>query len=137
MRTVWVYRNGIKALPWYTQVRRLLQDQSFWGWFVPYDGCKTAAGYVCKNNVTGAVDATANLYHDELQTPGCVAVLRHGESHRLDRIRDLEEQLQRYRNEDSDIIRWHAAKSADHAAALRHEEEKGYERGLHDARLQP
>lgn len=81
--------------------------------------------------------AASHFGIDELQTPGCVAVLRHGESHRLDRIRDLEEQLQRYRNEDSDIIRWHAAKSADHAAALRHEEEKGYERGLHDARLQP
>ena len=68
---VFVYRNIVKALPWYTEVRKLLQDQSFWGWFVPYDGCRTADGeYVCKNNVTGVIDATANLYHDEQQTPG-------------------------------------------------------------------
>eukprot|EP01045_Picozoa_sp_COSAG04_P043196 COSAG04_NODE_14040_length_583_cov_0.845041_1_plen_47_part_10 len=25
---VFVYRNIVKALPWYTEVRRLLQDQS-------------------------------------------------------------------------------------------------------------
>ena len=69
---VFVYRNIVKALPWYTQVRKLLQDQAHWGWFIPYEGCRTAAGeYVCKNNVTGAIDATANLYHDEEQTPGC------------------------------------------------------------------
>lgn len=68
---VFVYRNIVKALPWYTEVRKLLQDQTKWGWFIPYDGCRTAAGeYVCKNNATGEVDATANLYHDELQTPG-------------------------------------------------------------------
>ena len=68
---VFVYRNIVKALPWYTEVRKLLQNQSHWGWFIPYEGCRTAAGnYVCTNNVTGKVDATANLYHDEMQTPG-------------------------------------------------------------------
>lgn len=64
-------RNIVKALPWYTQVRKLLQNSSHWGWFIPYAGCRTADGeYVCKNNVTGLVDATANLYHDQKQTPG-------------------------------------------------------------------
>ena len=68
---VFVYRNIVKALPWYTEVRKLLQNQSHWGWFIPYEKCRTAAGnYVCTNNVTGKVDATANLYHDEMQTPG-------------------------------------------------------------------
>lgn len=68
---VFVYRNIVKALPWYTEVRALLQDQSTWGFFIPYAHCRTATGdYVCKNNVTGAIDATANLYHDEEQTPG-------------------------------------------------------------------
>jgi hypothetical protein len=57
-----------KALPWYTQVRKLLADQSYWGWFIPYAGCRTASGeYVCKNNVTGEVDASSNLYHDQVQ----------------------------------------------------------------------
>jgi hypothetical protein len=64
-------RNIVKALPWYTQVRKLLQNQAYWGWFIPYEGCRSTGGqYVCKNNVTGNIDATANLYHDEEQTPG-------------------------------------------------------------------
>eukprot|EP00947_MAST-08B_sp_MAST-8B-sp1_P005432 g5432.t1 len=69
---IFVYRNIVKALPWYTQVQRLLRDKHFWGFFLPYEGCKDPAtgGYVCKNNVTGAIDASSNLYHDEEQTPG-------------------------------------------------------------------
>jgi hypothetical protein len=69
---VFVYRNIVKALPWYTQVRKLLQNRSHWGWFIPYQGCLDAATgeYTCKNNATGEIDATANLYHDEEQTPG-------------------------------------------------------------------
>lgn len=53
-------------------MRLLLQDQTKWGWFIPYDGCRNNVTneYTCKNNVTGKVDATANLYHDEEQTPG-------------------------------------------------------------------
>lgn len=62
-----------------------------------------------------------------------MAVLRNGESHLLDRIRDLQQQLERYHNEDSDIMRWQATKAADHAQALQREEEKGYARGLRDA----
>lgn len=68
---VFVYRNIVKALPWYTEVRELLQNQSYWGWFIPYEGCKTDNGdYICKNNETGAIDASSNLYHDQQQTPG-------------------------------------------------------------------
>ena len=33
-------------------------------------GCKQGQEYVCKDNITGAIDASANLYHDEEQTPG-------------------------------------------------------------------
>jgi len=46
------------------QVRRLLQDRTKWGWFLHYDGCRTADGeYVCRNNATGEIDASANLWH--------------------------------------------------------------------------
>ena len=54
----------------HSDVRRLLQDRTKWGWFLPYDGCLVDGKYVCKNNVTGDVDASANLWHDEVQTPG-------------------------------------------------------------------
>ncbi len=60
----WLYRNGIKALPWFTTVRKLLEDQSQWGLFMPLANCSPAPGvYVCGPN------ATNNLYHDFEQTP--------------------------------------------------------------------
>lgn len=60
----WVYRNGVKALPWHTTVRRLLEDRAQWGLFVPLEGCMHSSGhYVCGPN------AADNLYHDFEQTP--------------------------------------------------------------------
>ena len=56
----WIYRNMIKALPWFTSVREKLQDRAYWGWFLPYKNC---TAYQCGPN------ATHNLYHDFLQTP--------------------------------------------------------------------
>ena len=58
--TTWIYRNSIKALPWFTSVREKLQDRAFWGWFLPYKNC---TNYECGPN------ATHNLYHDFEQTP--------------------------------------------------------------------
>jgi hypothetical protein len=51
-------------------------------------------------------------------------------------IRWQESQLQRYRSENSDAARQFYALGADHAQALRCEEEKGYARGLADARAE-
>lgn len=51
-------RNGIKALPWHTTVRTLLEDRSQWGLFMPLAGCMPTPGeYVCGDT------ATTNLYH--------------------------------------------------------------------------
>jgi hypothetical protein len=72
----WVYRNGIKALPWHTTVRRLLEDKAQWGLFMPYAGCMPSPGhYIC------GVNATQNLYHDFEQTPrgDCGAGVQCGE----------------------------------------------------------
>ena len=33
---VWLYRNTIKALNWFTSVREKLEDPSYAGWFVPF-----------------------------------------------------------------------------------------------------
>lgn len=57
-----------------------------------------------------------------------------GEHALLKLLRDQEDQLARYRAEDSDALRAMHAQSADHQVALRREEEKGYARGLQDAR---
>jgi hypothetical protein len=67
----WVYRNGIKALPWMTTVREKLEDKSYWGWFMPNKGCNPSPGvYTCGPN------ATTNLYHDFEQTPHTVTAAR-------------------------------------------------------------
>jgi len=52
---VFVYRNAVKALPWFTLVREKLEDKSFWHWFLPLKNCTQ---YQC------GPDATHNLYHD-------------------------------------------------------------------------
>lgn len=87
----------------------------------------------CGDVFTNQHDAAAHFGLDQLQEPGCVAVLRHGEGHLLDRILELEQELAVYRAEESDIVRWQRAKQSDHAQALAREEEKGYARGLRDA----
>lgn len=53
------------------------------------------------------------------------------------RLRAMEAELRRYRDEDTDLHREIARLQADHAIALRREEEKGYARGLEDAKKYP
>jgi hypothetical protein len=55
-----VYRNAIKALPWFSSVREKLEDRAWWGWFLPFANC---TAHTCGPN------ATQNLYHDFEQTP--------------------------------------------------------------------
>jgi hypothetical protein len=49
-------------------------------------------------------------------------------------LRDMENQLNRYREEDTQLHRELRQMESNHATALRREEEKGYARGLQDAR---
>jgi len=53
---VWVYRNIVKALPWFSTVREKLEDPKYWGFFLHL------------KNPSGNT-ATTNLYHDFGQTP--------------------------------------------------------------------
>lgn len=88
----------------------------------------------CGDVFTSPKHAASHFGIDQGAEPGCVAVLRGGESHLLDRIHDLEIELVGYRAEDSHIMRWAAEKASLHAEALRREEEAGYARGLRDAK---
>lgn len=53
------------------------------------------------------------------------------------RLRAMEEELRRYRAEDTDLHRQIARMEFDHVVALRREEENGYARGLEDAKKYP
>ena len=71
--TVWVYRNGIKALPWYTLVRVKLTDPDYAPWFMRFSDAVVAnhsAAHVpvCDDNYDPP--RCSNLYHDQSQTPG-------------------------------------------------------------------
>lgn len=57
-----------------------------------------------------------------------------GERGLLTALRNAEAQLERYRAEDSDVLRAMASMATDHAEALRREEEAGYAKGLRDGR---
>lgn len=57
-----------------------------------------------------------------------------GEFALLQALRNAEDELARHRSADSDVLRAMHSMQADHATALRREEEKGYERGLRDGR---
>jgi hypothetical protein len=73
--TVWVYRNGIKALPWYTLVRTKVTDPTYAPWFMRFSDTfianKTAPANhkkLCDDNYNPP--RCSELYHDHAQTPG-------------------------------------------------------------------
>lgn len=70
---------------------------------------------------------------DQLAEPVCL-IRSAGESALLHALREAQDELDRRRAEDSDLMRAMCAMAADHAVALRREEEIGYARGLRDAR---
>lgn len=66
------------------------------------------------------------------ETPVCL-IREPGEYNVLRALRDAQDELTAYRAEDTELHRALHAMSADHQAALRREEERGYEKGLRDA----
>ena len=64
---VWVYRNIVKALPWFKDVREKLADPQYSGFFLRYRPSDPARPYLQPN--TG----NSTLYHDLGQTPATYA----------------------------------------------------------------
>ena len=73
----------------------------------------------------------AAIHFGKDQAGTCACVLPH-EGHLVEHIRELEEQLGRYRAEDGDIMRSIRTLEADHRQALIRAEEEGYSRGVRD-----
>lgn len=70
---VFVYRNMIKALPWFTSVREKIEDPKYARWFMNFSAeviadHSKAAVPVCDKNYNPPL--CSNLYHDQSQTPG-------------------------------------------------------------------
>ena len=69
---VFVYRNLVKALPWYTSVREKITDPAYSGWFLKFKpGGSMANGSwhspPCTTDASG--EKCSMLYHDQEQTP--------------------------------------------------------------------
>ena len=88
--------------------------------------------FFCGDTFTTQVDARNHFGTDQMAQTAC-QIKAAGEFALLQALRNAEDDLARYRAEDSDILRAMYSAAADHGTALKREEEKGYARGLRDA----
>jgi hypothetical protein len=89
----------------------------------------------CGDTFTRAQERWAREHfgRDEGSTPVCL-IRSAGESALLTALRRAQDELAAHRAEDTDLLRALWAMQADHSTALIREEERGYEKGLRDAR---
>jgi len=89
----------------------------------------------CGDTFTKAQERWAREHfgRDQGELPVCQMRVP-GEHHLLTALRKAQDELESYRAEDSDLMRAMFAMQADHAEALRREEERGYAKGVADAR---
>jgi hypothetical protein len=69
--TSFVYRNAIKALPWYTLIRTKIENPAYALWFLSFGAPTVGSGWhvpACDNNYDPPL--CTKLYHDQSQTPG-------------------------------------------------------------------
>jgi len=78
----------------------------------------------CDETFTDAAEAALHFGTTQAQQPACQLNLKW--------LRYIERQLERYREEDTDLHRQIHAMASRHQTELRQEEEKGYARGLRD-----
>ena len=64
---VFVYRNLVKALPWFTAVREKIMDPAYSGWFLRFSGANNYHVPTCDNAFSPPRCST--FYHDQDQTP--------------------------------------------------------------------
>lgn len=64
---VFVYRNVVKALPWFRSVREKLDDPAYAGWFLRFDPAKKS--YKVPNCAPENASKCSPFYHDQEQTP--------------------------------------------------------------------
>ena len=65
---VWVYRNLVKALPWFSSVREKLCDPAYAGWFLKFDPAVTTP-HVPRCDTNYNPPKCTEFYHDQEQTP--------------------------------------------------------------------
>ena len=66
-QTVWVYRGSMWAYPWYTSVRKTLEDPAYSDWYVKFKA--KGPWYSGKCDAVNKTDCS-ELYHCQEQSPG-------------------------------------------------------------------
>eukprot|EP00051_Salpingoeca_urceolata_P027693 m.482796 g.482796 ORF g.482796 m.482796 type:complete len:583 (-) comp22669_c0_seq1:268-2016(-) len=66
---VWVYRNTIKALNWYTSVRVKLDNPAYAGWFYRFKDYKGPQSNHSYHVPACTYEKCSGFYHDQEQTP--------------------------------------------------------------------
>lgn len=67
-QTVWVYRGSMWAYPWYTSVRKTLDDPAYSDWYIKFKPVGPWYSNKCDNNFNPP--KCSDLYHNVEQTPG-------------------------------------------------------------------
>lgn len=89
----------------------------------------------CGETFTTPGGARDHFGADPTKEPGCMIRVQLGDERGLlMALRQAEEQLESYRNEDSETARQFHAMTSKHQTELRQEEERGYARGVADMR---
>lgn len=65
--TVWVYRNTVYGYPWYTDVRKILEDPAYEAWWFKF---KQEAPWTSKKCDSAQPTLCSDLYHSQEQSPG-------------------------------------------------------------------
>lgn len=89
----------------------------------------------CDELIKTYEEAGLHFGHRDGAQPLCL-IKAAGEYALIDALRQCEEELAGYHNEDSCIIRAMASVASDYSAQVRSSEEKGFDRGVRDMRKQ-
>jgi hypothetical protein len=65
--TVWVYRNTVYAYPWYSSVRKTLEDPAYADWYFKF---KPEGPWFSKKCDSAQPDVCSDFYHSQEQSPG-------------------------------------------------------------------
>lgn len=87
---VWVYRNIVKALPWFSSVRAKLLDPRYAGWFLRFDASTPSSEYHVPACAAENATKCSRFYHDQEQTPAVPTKARpHPDGACTDRVCDV------------------------------------------------
>lgn len=67
-QTVWVYRGSMWAYPWYTSVRKTLEDPAYSDWYLKFK--KQGPWYSSKCDTNYDPPLCSDYYHNQEQSPG-------------------------------------------------------------------